>query len=56
MQRVIAGNAAALGITRNEMPDRLFVGASIMRFVPPQGIARQIVFLASPHARPASGR
>jgi hypothetical protein len=55
IRRVIAGKAAALGVAEEEMTERLFAGMSIQRFVPPQGIARQIVFLASPHARLISG-
>jgi NAD(P)-dependent dehydrogenase (short-subunit alcohol dehydrogenase family) len=56
IQRVIAGKAAALGVPETEMQARLFAGVSIKRFVPPAQIARQIVFLASPHAALISGQ
>lgn len=56
IQRVIAGKATVLGISEREMAERLFAGVSIKRFVPPETIARQIVFLASPHARLISGQ
>lgn len=56
IQRVISGKAEALGISEGEMTERLFAGVSIKRFVPPEAIARQIVFLASPHARLISGQ
>jgi NAD(P)-dependent dehydrogenase (short-subunit alcohol dehydrogenase family) len=56
IQHVIAGKAEALGISEGQMTERLFAGISIKRFVPPEAIARQIVFLASPHAWLISGQ
>ena len=56
IQSVIANKARSLNVSHEEMTARLFAGVSIKEFVNPDDIARQIVFLASPHARTISGQ
>jgi NAD(P)-dependent dehydrogenase (short-subunit alcohol dehydrogenase family) len=56
IQSVIASKAQRLNISHEEMTERMFAGVSIREFVDPNDIARQIVFLASPHARTISGQ
>lgn len=55
-QSVIANKARSLNLSIDEMTSRLFSGVSIKRFVDPSDIARQIVFLASPHGKTISGQ
>ena len=56
IQSVIANKARSLNVSHEEMTERLFAGVSIKEFVDPRDIAKQIVFLASPHARTISGQ
>ncbi len=56
IQSVIANKARSLNISHDDMTERLFSGVSIKEFVNPDDIAKQIVFLASPHARTISGQ
>ncbi|PAW85174.1 MAG: 3-oxoacyl-[acyl-carrier-protein] reductase [Pedosphaera sp. Tous-C6FEB] len=56
IQGVIADKARMAGISPADMAQRLFGGISIKQFVPPDDIARQIVFLASPFGKMISGQ
>lgn len=56
IQNVISEKARQAGITQDEMTGRLFGGISIKRFVDPNDIASQIVFLASPFGKTISGQ
>lgn len=56
IQSVIANKARSLNVSHEEMTARMFAGVSIKRFVSPDDIARQIVFLASPYGRTISGQ
>lgn len=56
IQNVIANKARSFNVSHEEMTARMFAGVSIKEFVDPKHIARQIVFLASPHARTISGQ
>jgi NAD(P)-dependent dehydrogenase (short-subunit alcohol dehydrogenase family) len=56
IQSVIANKARSANISHEEMTARLFGGISIKRFIEPDDIARQIVFLASPFGRTISGQ
>jgi hypothetical protein len=51
VRQAIAGEAEASGTSEGQMTERLFAGISIKRFVPPEPVPRQVVFLGSPHAR-----
>jgi NAD(P)-dependent dehydrogenase (short-subunit alcohol dehydrogenase family) len=56
IQSVIANKARSMNISHDEMAARLFAGVSIKRFVDPNDIAKQIVFLASPFGKTISGQ
>lgn len=56
IQSVIANKARSFNVSHEDMTARLFAGVSIKEFVDPRDIAKQIVFLASPHAKTISGQ
>lgn len=56
MERVIAAEAAARGVTPEAVEREYTSSQSIARFVDPQEIADMCVFLASPQARMVSGQ
>ena len=56
MDGVIAREAAAKGMTEDEVRAGYASGTSMRRFIRPEDIAEMAVFLASPHARLVSGQ
>ena len=56
IQSVIANKARSLNVSHEEMTEHLFSGVSIKKFVDPNDIAKQIVFLASPYGKTISGQ
>ena len=56
IQSVIANKARSFNVSHEEMTATLFAGVSIKRFVDPNDIAKQIVFLASPFGKTISGQ
>ncbi|WP_374385094.1 SDR family oxidoreductase [Dongia sp.] len=55
-RRVLEAKAQRLGVTYAEAEDLAFSYTSIKEFVPPEAIADQILFLASPTGRFVSGQ
>jgi NAD(P)-dependent dehydrogenase (short-subunit alcohol dehydrogenase family) len=56
IRRVIGAKAAALGVTSEEMQDRLLSGISLHKMVSAQDIANMALFLATPAGASISGQ